>query len=97
MKTTRYDHRRSLVHLCDATKRVALVCVVTFSLRWDRASARRRSADRMIVEYVPPQDPAHQSGYDWLVSTTSREAEGIVQPFRLPTRSVLRLQGVTAR
>ena len=30
MKTARYDQRRSLVHFCVATKRVALVCVAAF-------------------------------------------------------------------
>ena len=86
MKTTRYDHRRSLVHLCDATKWVALVCVVTFISGGIAPARADDQPNRIIVEYVPPQDPAHQSMYDRLrehhVLERSKE---LFSPFRLPT------------
>jgi hypothetical protein len=50
--------------------------------------------NRIIIEYVPPQDPAHQSMYEWLrehqVLEKSKEP---FSPFRLPTDLTLRLKG----
>src|SRR5271166_3225655 len=94
MKTARYDQRRSLVRLCVATKRVALVCVAAFISGGIAPARADDQPNRIIVEYVPPQDPAHQSMYDWLrehhVLERSKE---LFSPFRLPTDLVLRLQG----
>ena len=94
MKTARYDQRRSLVHFCVATKRVALVCVAAFISGGIAPARADDQPNRIIVEYVPPQDPAHQSMYEWLrehhVLERSKE---LFSPFRLPTDLVLRLQG----
>jgi hypothetical protein len=50
--------------------------------------------NRIIIEYVPPQDPAHQSLYDWLRERRVLEkSKELFSPFRLPTDLVLRLQG----
>jgi hypothetical protein len=48
----------------------------------------------IIIEYVPPQDPAHQSMYDWLREHQVLEkSKELFSPFRLPTDLTLRLQG----
>lgn len=50
--------------------------------------------NRIIIEYVPPQDPAHQSLYEWLREQRVLEkSQKLFSPFRLPTDLVLRLQG----
>ena len=49
---------------------------------------------RIIIEYVPPQDPAHQSLYDWLRERHILEkSKELFSPFRLPTDLIIRLQG----
>ena len=95
MKTARYDQRRSLVHLCVATKRVALVCVVTFISGGIAPARADDQPNRIIVEYVPPQDPAHQSMYDWLrehhVLERSKE---LFSPFPAADRSSSAVAGL---
>jgi hypothetical protein len=39
--------------------------------------------NRIIIEYVPPQDPAHQSLYDWLRDQRVLEkSKKLFSPFR---------------
>jgi hypothetical protein len=50
--------------------------------------------NRIIIEYVPPQDPAHQSLYDWVRDRHVLEkSKELFSPFRLSTDLTVRLQG----
>jgi hypothetical protein len=69
----------------------AVLMIAASSVSQSRAEDQ---PNRIIIEYVPPQDPAHQSLYEWLREQRVLEkSQKLFSPFRLPTDLVLRLQG----
>jgi hypothetical protein len=50
--------------------------------------------NRIVIEYIPPKNPAHQALYDWVRERQVLEkSQELFSPFRLPTDLTLRLQG----
>jgi Putative metallopeptidase len=95
MRRARSHRQRLLIHLRPASWRGAFISAALLTVSaWAPPVRADDQPNRIIVEYVPPQDSAHQLMYEWLrehhVLERSKE---LFSPFRLPTDLVLRLQG----
>jgi hypothetical protein len=94
MKRVPVNRHRLLVHLRTAARAAFIAFGFLAVSTWALPVKADDQPNRIIIEYVPPQDPAHQLMYDWLrehhVLEKSKE---LFSPFRLPTDLVLRLQG----
>src|SRR6516162_731021 len=67
MRRARSHRQRLLTHLRPALWRGAFISAALLTVSaWAQPARADDQPNRIIIEYVPPQDPAHQSLYDWL-------------------------------
>jgi hypothetical protein len=78
MKRVPVNRHRLLVHFA----RAAFIAFGFLTVStWALPVKADDQPNRITIEYVPPQDPAHQLMYDWAARTSRlRKIEGTVQP-----------------
>ena len=94
MRKARSHRQRLLTHLRPLWRGALISTTFLAVSAWASPIHADDQPNRIIIEYVPPQDPAHQSLYDWLRERHILEkSKELFSPFRLPTDLIIRLQG----
>ena len=79
---------RSTLHV------VSLIGLACLALPQMSATAEEARTNRILIEYVPPTNPAHQPLYDLLKQhRTLEKLQEVFSPFRLPIDLTLRTIG----
>jgi Putative metallopeptidase len=95
MRRARSHRQQLLTQARPGSWRVALISTALLAVSAGTSLVHADDQpNRIIIEYVPPKDPAHQSLYEWVRERQVLEkSKELFSPFRLPTDLTIRLQG----